>query len=658
MVSEMAGKNKKRKSFFIFIPIAFVFPLIIYFYTLIPKLAFIDAGELITVSRTLGIAHPTGYPLFTILGRCFSLLPFGSVAFRINIISALFSSAASLFLYLYLIRITDCPFTSITGSLLFAFSRIVWHQSTSAEVYSITFFFITFLFFLHSSHIKNRLVLIAYISGVSLANHIIIITFLIPFFVYLLVNRELRWTRNLFYFALFFILGITLYLYLPIRGSQNPIMNWGKPVTFERFLWHITGKQYRVWMFTGNLLVIKKNLIQFVKLISVQYTPLLLVFSFLGVFHLFFISKKRFFFLLALLVINATYAVNYDIPDIEPYYIISVFAYIIFILYGLFFIVKKIPRLRLGIVILPLFVLFYNFHYSNERNNYFAYDLCKNLFYSVKKGGIVITNNWDYYSPSLYIRYIEGERKDIVMIDKELLRRSWYFDYLKKEFPWLIKKSDVEVTSYLRLLDDFEHSRLTNAAEIQQKYIDMINSFIDKNISRRPCYVTFGNKEDRDAKFIAPEYDKIPVGILYEVSKLPDTTFFDYSKFHLRGVFNKYLYKDERTLLNLSVYPRMSFEKGIYLIERGKFSSALKTFDFAKRWKNTEVAATAFEATAALFLNQYKKSITLFKEVYKNKPDDKMVEVAIKMLESNRQEELKNRFSKLLKIKRENETIE
>ena len=139
--------------------LAFFLPFIIYIYTLNPKIGFIDAGELITVCKTLGIAHPTGYPLFTILGRLFSTISIGSVAFRVNIISAIFSSLASLFLSLYIFKKTNNPLLSFSTSLIFAFSRIVWHQSTSAEVYSITFFFLTLLLFLHSSQIRNRLML-------------------------------------------------------------------------------------------------------------------------------------------------------------------------------------------------------------------------------------------------------------------------------------------------------------------------------------------------------------------------------------------------------------------------------------------------------------------------------------------------------------------
>ena len=51
------------------------FVLIIYLITIAPSVVQIDSGELAAVQATLGIAHPTGYPLFTIIGYIFSLIP-------------------------------------------------------------------------------------------------------------------------------------------------------------------------------------------------------------------------------------------------------------------------------------------------------------------------------------------------------------------------------------------------------------------------------------------------------------------------------------------------------------------------------------------------------------------------------------------------------
>ena len=65
--------------------------LAVYLFTLAPGLTFIDSGELATVTSVLGIAHPTGYPLFTLIGWVFAHFPAGSEPIvRLNAMAALF----------------------------------------------------------------------------------------------------------------------------------------------------------------------------------------------------------------------------------------------------------------------------------------------------------------------------------------------------------------------------------------------------------------------------------------------------------------------------------------------------------------------------------------------------------------------------------------
>ena len=68
---------------------------IVYLTTLAPSVVEIDAGELATVQVMLGIAHPTGYPLFTLLGHLFSLIPFHfSKIYQLNLLASIWCSLA------------------------------------------------------------------------------------------------------------------------------------------------------------------------------------------------------------------------------------------------------------------------------------------------------------------------------------------------------------------------------------------------------------------------------------------------------------------------------------------------------------------------------------------------------------------------------------
>lgn len=72
--------------------VSFVIPLVIYISTLAPTVYFIDSGELLTAAIKLTIAHPTGYPLFTIIGKVLSLLPLFEPAYRMNLVFAIVSA--------------------------------------------------------------------------------------------------------------------------------------------------------------------------------------------------------------------------------------------------------------------------------------------------------------------------------------------------------------------------------------------------------------------------------------------------------------------------------------------------------------------------------------------------------------------------------------
>ena len=75
--------------------IVFAISLLLYLITLAPSVDFIDAGELAAVAHTWGIAHPTGYPLFSLLAALWALLPIGSGILRLNVFAAALSAAGA-----------------------------------------------------------------------------------------------------------------------------------------------------------------------------------------------------------------------------------------------------------------------------------------------------------------------------------------------------------------------------------------------------------------------------------------------------------------------------------------------------------------------------------------------------------------------------------
>lgn len=85
--------------------LSFIIPLAVYSATLAPTVTFGDSGELISAAYSLGISHPPGSPLWTILAHLFTYLPFQTVAWRVNLASGVFSAGTSLVLFILLSQI-------------------------------------------------------------------------------------------------------------------------------------------------------------------------------------------------------------------------------------------------------------------------------------------------------------------------------------------------------------------------------------------------------------------------------------------------------------------------------------------------------------------------------------------------------------------------
>ena len=174
---------------------AFGLPLLVYIRTLTPTVPFWDSGEFIATSYILGLPHPPGNPVYTMLGRMMCLLPFGAAAWKVNFMSALASAGAALFTFLITSRTIrrwygDAPLTptrqlccaigGLAAAFFVAFSNSFWDSAIEAEVYSLSSFILIFAIWIgfnwwdHLGETGNDrlLVLIVYILSISAAVHL------------------------------------------------------------------------------------------------------------------------------------------------------------------------------------------------------------------------------------------------------------------------------------------------------------------------------------------------------------------------------------------------------------------------------------------------------------------------------------------------------
>ena len=149
----------------------------LYVATLTPGLAHLggDGHELTVVAATLGLAHPTGYPLYTWLGHLFTLLPIGDVAYRTNLMSAVLGGAGVALLYLVARRLALRPGIAAFTALLFGVTTTFWSQAVITEVYAPNVFALALVLWLllrwAGRPADGRLAVCAFAYGLSLGMH-------------------------------------------------------------------------------------------------------------------------------------------------------------------------------------------------------------------------------------------------------------------------------------------------------------------------------------------------------------------------------------------------------------------------------------------------------------------------------------------------------
>lgn len=545
-----------------------------------PTVGLIDSGELAAGCYLLNIVHPTGYPLWTLLGRIASLLPLGAIVNRVAVMSAFFSTV-SIALFILLLR--QLGFTrSISTALgmVLGFSTSVWSASTDVEVYSLSLALIIIVILSVSSSDPNRIFLFfPYVAGLTLANHLLGLSVVLGATCVLFFQKKWEVLKRFPLMILFFALGLSPYLYLILRARCEPVVAWGNPVDLERFWWHVTGKQYRVWMFSSSLNEVLKNISKGMLLLINSLGYVLFPFAFYGWMQFFKRQKSITVALTVSAVVSFFYAVNYNIPDIDAYFIPTIVCLLIFAAGGIEALRKRGDKYSYIVWVVAFGVLIFNFPSQNRSDDWVAYDQAMNTLASADSNATIITDWWDCYAPIFYLQHVEGVRPDVCIIDKELVRRSWYFKYLEKRYPWLVARSRAEKERFLEQLRRFEHNQPYDPMAIQESYVALLRSFL-LNSPERPSYTTFPPMSNHDARQILAGFNLVPVGILFQLREDTLTPVFDYNCLRVRHPSRKL---DPRTKVNLERY-RFFVQQRIEILKvQGRIEEALAVNDWYRK---------------------------------------------------------------------------
>ena len=221
---------------------SFMLPLVIYILTLERKVIGGDTTWYALKLPEMQVMVPTGYPAFSIIGKVFSMLPFADLAYRLNLISAIFGALTILFLFLAMVKLSNNVPASLASSLIFAFIFTYWSVASRLEFDTINSFFLALIFYSAFLYAKNPqrkyLYFFAAAAGLGLTNHPILLFVLPAIIIYVIIAnpRTLKSIKAILFSILFFILPLSLYMWLPIRSLQG----YGPVTTFKSLVYYVT----------------------------------------------------------------------------------------------------------------------------------------------------------------------------------------------------------------------------------------------------------------------------------------------------------------------------------------------------------------------------------------------------------------------------------
>ncbi len=491
-----------------------------YYITLAPSITWkhdgADSGDLVTAAYTLGIAHPPGYPLFILLARFFILLPFGEVAYRVNLMSAVLSATAAAVVYLVMLalrpRDLPAPITLIVAAacaLLLGFSRTFWAQAVIAEVYSLNALLVAllilFVVLYNQTEERKWLWATALALGLGLSNHFSVLLF-VPGTLFLILKRRRPQPATSLGAAAFFLLGLSPYLYLPLRSAQHPLLAWGAPHTLSGFWWTVSARIYGEYLLGLPAAYLPARVISWLDMLRQQFTWIGLALGLAGVWALW--EENRSWLVYSLTSFGAVviYSVTYDTTDSYVYLIPSYVIFAVWMAGGASYLAREIwlpwitkrrdrslsgsrvPWLAcLCLFLLPMLLVRTNLPAVSLSADREAYDYAARVFASTPPDAVVLAATDAHIFSLWYVRDVEATEPAAIVVAEGLFQYQWYRDDLRRHHPQLIIP-DGEGDPQAQIL-----------------------SFLEANLPRRPIYLT--DSED----WIQERYDLAPSGTLYKL---------------------------------------------------------------------------------------------------------------------------------------------
>jgi tetratricopeptide (TPR) repeat protein len=529
---------------------------------------------------------------------------------------------------------------ALGAGLLMAFSRTLWSYATITEVYALNTLLILVIFFLmlrwrrwivadkmhggtaiNAGEITSQitsydayLYAAALVFGLALGVHHVTVALTLPaiaVIVYRTQGVRFLTGRRLIYAALISIGAlVAVYAYLPLAASRSPVINWGHPRSLQEIWWHITGRQYQVY-FSFRPEIMGEQFAEFCRMalreFGFPWLPLSLVLAFAGFVDAFKRDRTTFWFLLTIIIADLAYALSYEIAeDKDAYYLPTFISIAIAAGLGIRWMIRRavskpLPARKLSVVVATVVLLVCaitlaaNWPFNNRRQYFIAHDYVENLLSTIAPNSLLLSLDWQVVSPMFYAQEIEQRRRDVKVVDINLLRRSWYFDYLSRAYPGLVERSRDKIEAFVETLKEWERDPGAFARSpaltqrISAAFLEMIQLMVTNESKVAPVYMTndllsSDSVNGELTRWLSQKYQLVPQGLVFNLAD--SQGFHDSPDVHLqtRGLAGgtlRFAKGDPVNVKVIPVYTNMLINRGRYLALFGQHERAMAAFEQA-----------------------------------------------------------------------------
>ena len=454
------------------------FALAIYARTLAPTITLrnngSDSGDLVTAAINLGVPHPTGYPLYTMLAHLFTLLPGAEPARQVNLLSALAAAVATGIVFWLAYGVTLAQgrvqrsmalLAAWTAAGLFAFGELLWSQAVIAEVYALQALWVAMLLaVLLCASAPSRPYLLALVFGLALANHLTAVLWLVALWPY--VRGARRWLtvaakdsgtlaakdngtlaakdsgtwRRCLGIGLCLLPGLLTYSYIPVRANAHPVPNWGQANHLSGLLWLVSGAAYRMYAGAVAPAQLLQRLSAWAGIWLRELGVLGLALAFLGLWRG--LETERRFTLCGLTysLLVSGYAMLYQPHDSYLYLLPLGIVFALWTASGAAEVLcglenwagsggqRRLASVAAVVILcsLPLTSIATRFKALDLSRDYDAYRFATAVLDNAAPGAVVLSNGDSETFPLWYVRYGLGRRSDVAVVDRSLLAFDWY----------------------------------------------------------------------------------------------------------------------------------------------------------------------------------------------------------------------------------------